>query len=292
MTGESPPPPALRPRTGGLRLRSVVSAGALLGTLASCAGRIADPPAPPPSRAEVLRLLSEAAAAAEQIRRYQAVLRVRGEGEGGRFSGRLLLVFERPERSRTPAESPGGVSAMRMEGYGPVGGPRWSLVAEPGRVRLVVPAERAFAEGEVLCEFTEGLLGVSVGLRQVAAIVVGTGVPFDPSSAVRLDPAMGSALLPEGERIFWERSENAGLRVRRAAAANYEASYPGEGSASGRQAPRTIGIVSDRVRATLTVEELRVNAPLHADSFRLRIPEHFRRAEVRSLGGAMRLPEH
>ncbi len=268
-----------------------VPVGALVGALVGCAGRVADPVAPPPSHAAARRLLAGAAAAAEQIRRYQSVLGVRGEGERGRFSGRLLVVFERPERSRASAGDPAGVAAMRLEGYGPVGGPRWSLVAAPGRGRRVVPAERAFAAGGDLGEFTAGLLGVPVGLRQVAAIVTGTGAPLDPARAMRLDPVAGSALLPEGERIFWENAGNAGLRVRRVVTADYEVRYPGEGWRAGRQAPRRIRIASERVRATLTVEELRVNAPLHADSFRLRIPGHFRRAEVGSLAGAMRLPE-
>lgn len=210
------------------------------------------------------------------------MLGVRGEGEGGRFSGRLLVVFERPE----DAEDPTAVAAMRMEGFGPVGGPRWTLVAEPGRARVVVPAERAVAEGNDLGAFTEALLGVPVALRQVAAIVVGIGAPFEPSDRVRIE--LASAVLPGGERVFWDAARR---EVRRVVAADYEAIYPDEGRAGDRPLPRVFEIVSGRVEATLRVEELRVNAPLHADSFRLRVPEGFRRAGVRELGRAMRFPE-
>ena len=81
-------------------------------------------------------------------------------GAGSR--GRLLVVFERPpERG-----DPGAVAALRLELFGPVGGPRWTLVAQPGRVRAVVPAERATCrEGADIRQFIEPLLGVPVGAR-------------------------------------------------------------------------------------------------------------------------------
>lgn len=267
--------------------RSFLLALALLGTGKGCAARTARPPAPPLSRAEASRLLAGTAAAAAGVRRYQAVLGVRGEGRRGRFSGRLLVVFERPEG----AEDPAAVAALRMELYSPVGGSRWTLVAEPGQVRVVVPGERAFAEGTELRQFTEPLLGVSVGLRQVAALLVGTGVPIGPGVAALPGPDGGAAVLDGGDRIWWDGAEGDAVQVRRVAAAGYKARYPDDYRRKGRQVPRTVDIESDRVRATLRVEELEVNSRLHSDSFRLTTPAGFRRAEVRELSGAMRLPE-
>ena len=268
-------------------MRPFLIALALLGTGLGCAARTARPPALPLSPAEASRLLGGTAAAAGGVRRYQAILGVRGEGRRGRFSGRLLVVFARPER----AEDRAAVAALRMELYSPVGGSRWTLVAEPGRVRVVVPGERAFAEGTELHQFTEPLLGVPVGLRQVAALLVGSGVAIGPGASARPGPGGGSAVLDGGERIWWDGLEGDAPQVRRVVAAGYEAGYPGDYRQRGRQVPRTVKVVSDRVRATLRVEELEVNARLHSDSFRLRTPPGFRRAEVRELSGAMRLPE-
>ena len=81
------------------------------------------------------------------------------------------------------------------------------------------------------------------------------------------------------------------MQVRRATAAGYEARYPGTLRRERRQVPRTMEIETGPVTATLTVEELRVNAVLHPDSFRLRIPSGFREVGVSELGAAMRLSE-
>ena len=233
------------------------------------------------------RLLTETASAAGAVRRYQAVLGVRGRGRRGRFSGRLLVVFERPlERG-----DPGAVAALRLELFGPVGGPRWTLVAQPGRVRAVVPAERATAEGADIRQFIEPLLGVPVGLEQVAALVVGTGVPIRGAASARPAPRGPSAILEGGEQIWWESAGDGAMQVRRATAAGYEARYPGTLRRERRQVPRTMEIETGPVTATLTVEELRVNAVLHPDSFRLRIPSGFREVGVSELGAAMRLSE-
>lgn len=233
-----------------------------------------------------MRLLDKTSTRAASVRRYQAVVRLRGEGEGGRFSGRLLVVFARP----IGAPSPEAVEAMRLELFAPVGGSRWTVVARPAEVRLVVPAERAFAEGKELSEFTGPLLGVSVGLEQVAALLVGSGAPVGSAEAIRALPAGGSAVLASGAEVWWD-GPGPEAQVRRVVTADYEARYPGDYRRRGRQVPRLVEVASDRVEATLTVEELEVNTTLHADAFRVRVPAGYRKAPIRELSRTSRLPE-
>lgn len=257
-----------------------------------CSGRRGPglpPPSPPLSEAEAARLLAETASLGRGIRRYQAVLAVRGEGRRGRFSGRLLVIFERPDEGGDA--NAGAVASLRMELFGPVGGARWTLVAALGRVGVVVPGERAFAEGSELGEFTEALLGVSVGLEGVAALLVGSGIPIPAGAAARPNPRGGSAVLDSGEEIRWDTRGDGPAQVVRAAAAEYEARYPDSWRRDGKRVPRRVEVVSGQVSARLEVEELEVNTRLHPDSFRLRTPAGFRRAAIRDLGRAMRLPE-
>lgn len=290
---------------------AVVGAIAVSG---SCARRPPAPPEGPLGAAEIERRLAATAAETSGIRRYQAIFSVRGEslrggsvrgrGGGDGFSGRLLVLFERP-----PAGSPGGaeeaaaVAALRISAFAPVGGVRWSLVARPGSVRAVAPAARVFAEGSDLRVFTEPLFGLPVGLREVAAVVSGSGVPLSPVPPVGTavptpaptpaptPTADGGARLPSGAEIWWAPpSAGAGdaARVRRARGADYEVRYPEAASGSGRPPPRRLEIEGERVRARLTVEELQVNARLHPDSFRLPVPDGFRRRSVRGFLEAMR----
>lgn len=259
---------------------------ALLATSVACAGRVVRPPPLPLTEAEASQLLEETAALAGSVRRYQAVVGVRGTGQEGRFSGRLLAVFARPAET----EDPGAVAALRLELFAPVGGSRWTLVAEPDRTRLVVPGERAYAEGSELEEFTGPLLGVSVGLEAIAALLVGSGTPITGGEVIRSRPPGGSLVLDTGAELWWGSSGSVS-QVKRVLTAEYEARYPGDYRQRGRQVPREIRIASAEMHATLTVEELEVNASLHADTFRVRTPAGFRRAEVRDLSRASRLPE-
>lgn len=263
-------------------LRLAVLCG--LAASVGCAARAGRVPAAPLDEAAAFGLLDETARLAASVRRYQAVVSLRGEGERGRFSGRLLVVFVRPPRGAEPE----AVEAMRLELFAPVGGSRWTLVANPREVRLVVPGERAFAVGEDLEEFTGPLLGVSVGREQIAALLAGSGAPVGGSQNLRSLPANGSAVLESGTAIWWDDPAEGG-QVRRVVAPGYEARYPGRYRRQGRQVPRLVEVVSEATRATLTIEELEVNASLHPDSFEVRTPAGYRQAEVRELSQSSRI---
>ena len=237
------------------------------------------------SAAETSRFVQETAAAAAAVRRYQAVLGVRGEGRRGRFSGRLLAVFERDGTS----PSPKAVTALRLEAYGPVGGSRWTLVAGASRVRAVVRARKAFAEGSALAPFALELLGVPLGMEEVVSLLVGTGVPIPPDFSVLPGTDGQSAVLGDGDRIWWEAGPSGNLRVRRARGAGYEARYPTEGRLGDRPVPRRLEVITPPLTVRFLVEELSVNAALHPDSFVVRIPPGFRRVSVVELAGAVKL---
>ena len=270
-------------RSAPRRCRSVLLGWLLvLNAAAGCASRSRPPALPPLLPEEVPRLLEETAAVGSSIRRYQAVMGVRGEGRGGRFSGRLLVVFEREGTSAPPD----AVAALRMEAYGPVGGSRWTLVAAPQRVTAVVRARQAFAEGRTLSPFVRELLGAPLGMEEVAALLVGTGVPVPPAAAARPGPEGVSVQLPQGARIWWSRDPASGKpRVERAAAAAWQVRYPENQPLRKGRVPRRIEIVTARISAAFTVEELRLNAALHPDSFVVQVPPGFRQVPAASLAG-------
>ena len=273
--------------SGGFRRRGgAIVVLWLVGAAPGCAARGPAALPTPLTELEAVRLLEATVDLAGGVRRYQAVVAVRGESQRGRFSGRLLVVFARP----VEREDSEGVDALRLELFAPVGGSRWTLVAGGSRVRLVVPGERAYAEGTDLEEFTDLLLGVPVGLRQIAALLVGSGTPLGGREGIRSLSAGGSVILDGGAEVWWDSAE-ADAQVRRVSTGQYEARYPGDYRRQGRQVPRTVRVSSERVKATLTVEELEVNARLHADSFRVRIPAGYRRAALRELSRTSRLPE-
>ncbi len=211
------------------------------------------------------------------------------------FSGRLLILFERPAPGPPGAGDPSAVAALRISAYAPVGGARWSLVARPDGVRAVAPAARVFAEGADLRAFTEPLFGLPVGLREVGAIVSGVGLPLSGTEPPGAEPTPdGGARLPAGGRLWWaEWPAGAGSappasRVTRAVGDGYEVRYPEAAAAGARRPPRSIEVRGDRVGARLTVEELEVNARLHPDSFRLPAGEGFRRRSVPEFLDAVR----
>ncbi len=143
------------------------------GLFAGCASSRPVPPPSPVNRE----------AAAGRICRYQAILDVRGRGEEGRrFSGELLVVFQRSDSDSSTIER------LRLEALGRLGGSRWALVAEPGRVVAVVPSRRAFAEGDRLGAFTRSLLGVEASALDIAAMLSGTGTAT-PEYEVRYPPS-------------------------------------------------------------------------------------------------------
>ncbi len=234
--------------------RSLAPPALVLAALASGCGRSVPPPAPPVTGEAAAGLVASAATRAGGIRRYQSVVEMRGEGRDGRFSARMLVVFERPPETSDPA----AVERLRMELFGAAGGSRWTLVAAPDGVRAVVPRRRAWAEDVSLVAFTGPLLGVEVGAREVAAILAGTGAPL---------PGGGSGL-------FWR-----GERVARAATPQYEVRYA-DGDA---WPPRAFEVLAPELRVAMEIDELRANAALHPDSFRLRIPPGFRRVPVADL---------
>ncbi len=235
-------------------------------------------PVPPSDRETAAALLEAAAEEAARVRRYQSILEVRGEGEDGRFSADLLLVFERPEDAPDRA----AVERLRMELFGAMGGARWVLVAGPGGVTAIAPSKRAFARDTGLGAFTGSLIGVAVNARDVAAMLSGVGVPLRGNDRFRWNEGDGGIELDGGSRILWD-----GERVARAVAVrpgtprrvHYEVHYP-RGS---RWPPREFEVRSPRVTASFVVTEIQVNAELHPDSFELDIPDGFREVAASAL---------
>ena len=99
-------------------------------SLGSCNRNVPDLPPPVPVDTDAVRASLEALAdEAAAIRRYQGFVRIRGRGSDGGFSGRLVVVFERPDH-------------LRVDLLGAFGSTRWSAIATPAGITVVFPGNR------------------------------------------------------------------------------------------------------------------------------------------------------
>ena len=103
---------------------------------------------------------------------YRALFRGQSEGQEGKGRFRLAVSIVPPDR-------------LRLEFFGPLGGPRLVLVAA-GEVLVVLrPGERSFERSDTTPSALERLLGVPIGAADFAAILQGT--PMCPAGTARVD---------------------------------------------------------------------------------------------------------
>lgn len=247
---------------------------ALLLAASACSRRpvVAPAPIPLPSQ-EAERLLGELEKAQQSTARYQAILNVRGEGPEGRFRATEIVVFERPDR-------------IRFELLATFGSSRWIAVTEEGQITVLFPRSREYLRESASEDVVSALLGVRLSPDDVMAILAGSGLPLSGA-----EPARAERI---GERVHIvlssQDSDGASLeveqgQVREAEGPHYRVRYPTDWKENGRTAPEQIEIASDRIEATLTVEELDINIQLDPEAFTIDLPEGATRLGVAQIEG-------
>jgi hypothetical protein len=217
---------------------------------------------------EAERLLLDLQRQEAGVARYQAVLKIRGQGPEGRFTATEVLIFERPDR-------------VRVELLGAFGSTRWMAVASGGQILVWFPSRREFLRDSRVEEVVGALLGVPLSPEEVMAVLAGVGLPRQvvrPSGAVRENGA--SRIDVDGAQI-----ELVEMQVRWARGDAYRVSYPTDWKARGKQVPDRVEIQASELQATIDVEDLNVNVPLHPKAFVLELPKDARRLELHQIGG-------
>lgn len=221
------------------------------------------PPATPVDAGAIQTRLDELARTAESVRRYQGFVRIRGKGPEGGFSGRLVVVFERPDH-------------LRVDLLGAFGSTRWSAAADSGGITVVFPGPKQYVREEDTSDVVGRLLGVRLSTHEVMALLSGIGAPTRGADGealevleatqrgvttfARLD---GSLLVELDEDSHISLVQTSGYRV----------SYPTPWMRRGRHIPDTIQLETDTMRATLTPEDVDVNVALASEAFVLEIPD-------------------
>jgi len=238
-----------------------VAALLLFLLLASCKRNVPDLPPPVPVETDPIRASLEALAAeADSVRRYQGFVRIRGSGPDGGFSGRLVVVFERPHH-------------LRVDLLGAFGSTRWSAIADDAGVTVVFPGPRQYVKEDDTADIVGRLLGVRLDVHEVMALLAGVGTPLEPLAG---EPVEGYrqgtatvAIMSSGERV--ELSE-AG-QITSVQATRHRVGYPSPWRERRRHVPDTIRLETDSIRATLTPEDVDVNVQLDPEAFAVEIPD-------------------
>lgn len=223
----------------------------------ACSRRAPEAPRVPLDAAEIEAALDEVQRSADSVRRYQGFVRIRGQGPDGGFSGRLVVIFERPER-------------FRIELLGAFGVTRWAAVAGPSGIKVVFPGPGQYVEEVDTADVVGRLLGIRLGPDEVMALLSGAGASWNeasPSEAYRQGETR-VVRSPSGERL--ELSDDA--QVVSAQTSRYRVRYPSEWKKRRRQIPDRLELETELLEATLTVEAVDVNVALDPEAFAVEVP--------------------
>jgi hypothetical protein len=239
-------------------------------TLTGCSRRpVSTGPAIPLSPEETTRILDPLERHSQAVERYQAVVRLRGKGPDGKFRATELVVFERPDR-------------VRVELLAAFGASRWIAVTGAGEITVLFPRSREYLEETAVEDVVDALLGIRLSPEEVMAILAGSGLPLGGAEPVRAE-RQGDRVriaLGEGRRVDVEADQ-----VREARRSGYRVLYPTDWKRKGRGAPDRIEISSEKIEATLTVEDLDINVRLDPEAFVLNLPQGAYRLGLAQIGG-------
>ena len=256
------------------RLLLVLLGLVVLSVPSACSRRpVPTGPAAPLPNEEAVRLLDDLESNQQSIVRYQAVLKVRGEGPEGRFSATELVVFERPDR-------------VRVELLATFGSSRWIAVTDGGEITVLFPRSREFLQESAVEDVVSALLGIRLSPEEVMAILAGSGLPLGGANPARAERVGELArLVLNGEPPINGRVDIEHGQVREAVGSRYRVRYPTDWKQMGRTAPDRIEIASDRIEVSLTVEDLDINVRLDPEAFAISIPEGAARLGLAEIGG-------
>jgi hypothetical protein len=236
--------------------------------LNSCARSVSTVATEPITLEETERLLDLLKREEKAIARYQAVLKIRGEGPEGRFRATQVLVFERPNR-------------IRVELLGAFGATRWIAVASDGEIVVWFPSRGEYLRESRIEEVVGVLLGVRLSLEEVMAALAGSGLPLADRRPVGAVGKPGMTRIDLGGDVI----ELEGEQVRKAEGVDYQVTYPTRWKDRRRQVPDRVEIHTSELQASIRVEDLDVNVQLHPEAFVLELPEDAERLELHQISG-------
>jgi outer membrane lipoprotein-sorting protein len=245
----------MRPMSGHRALLGVL---ALAVVAASCART--PPVLPPPlplDASESEAVLAELAREAMAIRRYRALVRIRGKGPEGGFDGKLVVLFERPEK-------------LRVELLGPFGSTRWSAVSDEEGITAYFPGRRQYVREHDVEDIVGRLLGIRLSPAEVMALLSGVGLPLSGTTVAEGERQgeMVRLRLQEGGELTMDASG----QVTGASSPRYRVSYPTEWKRRRRQVPDRLRIESPSLEASLWAEDVEVNVSIEPEAFVLELP--------------------
>ena len=237
-----------------------------------------------------------AVGAVPSARGYRALFRGQSEGPEGKGRFRMAVSIAPSDR-------------VRLEFFGPVGGPRLVLAATGDSVVVLRPADRSFERTGATASALERLLGVPVGTAEFVALLQGT--PMCPQEAARVDVKTRPAAVfgrtvawyevtcPPGEIRYEARCEERGgtllgatVREGISGVIILEVEYGDYEKGPGPRWPRQIRVQLPRRDASVTLAA--VEGPWSADIpeaiFSPEIPDGFEERSIEPPPGAPGLP--
>jgi len=228
------------------------------------------PPRVPLETTVVAEALETLSREAQSVRRYQGFLRIRGKGPDGGFSGRLVVIFERPGN-------------LRIELLGAFGATRWAAVASPSGITVVFPGPSQYVQETDVADIVGRLLGVRLDAHEVMALLSGAGVPLEalsPAESFRQGERR-VLLTDDGRRLEISDDDQMAL----AQTPSYRAVYPTSWKSRRRQIPDRLELHTEQITATLTVEAVDVNVSLDAQAFVVDVPADATRLRPSDVSG-------
>jgi len=193
-------------------------------------------------------------------RGYRALFRGESESPDGKERFKVAVALLPPDR-------------LRLEFFGPVGGPRLILASDGTTVRILRPADRAFDSAEATVSSMDRLLGLPLDGRQILALLKARPM-CDPE--VTEHQVMTKAAATFGRTLAWyevtcppddiryeARCEDRGGILRQATvregisgAMILQVEYGDHEEGLGPRWPRRIRLRMERARATVTLSAL------------------------------------
>jgi hypothetical protein len=172
---------------------------------------------------------------------------------------------------------------MRVELLGAFGSTRWVAVVDGGEILVWFPGRREYLRDTRVEKVVGALLGVELGPSEVMAALAGTGIPLgslgdEPERAVRSKGMILIELM--GARIEMEDGQVVAAQQTR-----YRVSYPTKWMQSGKQVPLRLELRGENMLASLNIEDLDVNVPLHPEAFVVDLPEDAETLALDEIGG-------
>ncbi len=123
----------------------------------------------------------------EAARGYRALFRVGVEGPGGKSHFRMAVALMPPDR-------------LRLEFFGPIGGPRLVVASDGASAIALLPADRAYESGRADPERLDRLLGLPLTPAELVALLTGRPMCSPEAAEQRMETKAAATF---GRTLAW-----------------------------------------------------------------------------------------